>query len=65
MEGINRIVDIVEDHESITQTLDAIATAIESGEPMPTMIPILNDLVVTDQLSKICETITELRKKLL
>ena len=55
----NRMVDIIEDHESIVQTLDAICCALENGMPLPNYIPVLNDLVVTDQLTKIVEALNK------
>lgn len=56
----DRIINIIEDHESIVQVLDQIYTALKGGKPMPNYIPLLNDAIVTDQLSVICE---ELNKK--
>lgn len=63
MENSNRIIDIIEDHESIVQTVDAICCALENNTPMPQYIPVLNNLVVTDQLSKICEALNKREKK--
>ena len=65
MENNMRLIDIVEDHAMIVHTIDSIACSIENGTEMPNFIPVLNDTLVTDQLGKICETITKLRKKLL
>lgn len=59
MENNNRIIDIIEDHESIIQTLDAICCALENNTPMPAYIPVLNNLNVTDQLSRICEALNK------
>lgn len=61
----DRIVNIIEDHACITQFLDGICCAIENGTDMPNFVPVCNDTIVTDQLGKIAETITNLRKKLL
>jgi len=61
MENNNRIIDIIKDHESIIQTLDAICCALENNTPMPAYIPVLNNLNVTDQLSKICEALNNTR----
>ena len=64
MDAIERdIIDIVEDHTRIVDTLDMICCAIENESEMPNYIPVCNDAMVSDQLSKICETITKLRKK--
>ena len=54
MEASDRLIDIIEDHESLRQTLGAINVALEENLPMP-IIPTLNDLVLTDILGKICE----------
>ena len=51
----NRIIDIIEDHESIVQTLGAISIALRTNKPLPNFIPVLNDTLVTDYLSDICE----------
>lgn len=61
MKVSDRVINIIEDHESIVQTLDAICCALENGTPMPNFIPVLNDTLVTDQLSKICEALNEMR----
>lgn len=58
----DRILNIIEDHESITQTLDQIVSALENGSPMPNYIPVLHDTLMTDNLSRICEKINALRK---
>lgn len=60
-----QVLEIIQDHTRVTDTIDNICCAIENGTEMPNFIPVCNDLMVSDQLSKICETITELRKKLL
>ncbi|UKK52681.1 hypothetical protein [Prevotella sp. E2-28] len=52
-----RILNIIEDHESITQTLDQIVSALENNTPMPNFIPVLHDTLITDHLSKICEVL--------
>lgn len=55
MEINDRVVNIIEDHESIVQTLDGIVSALENNTPMPNFIPVLHDTLITDHLSKICE----------
>lgn len=65
MENSNKVIDIIEDHTRVTDTIDMICCAIENGTDMPNFIPVCNDTILSDQLSKICETITTLRKKLL
>ena len=59
------VVEIIQDHTRVTDTIDSICCAIENGTEMPNFIPVCNDTIVSDQLGKICETITNLRKKLL
>lgn len=49
----DRIIDIIEDHESIVQTLDGIVCAIENKTEFPNYIPVLHDGLVTDLLTKI------------
>ena len=51
----NRIIDIIEDHESIVQALGAISIALRTNKPLPSFIPVLHDALVTDYLSNICE----------
>lgn len=57
----DRVLNIIEDHESITQTLDQIVSALENGSPMPNFVPVLHDTLMTDHLSKICETLNKRR----
>lgn len=61
----NRTIDMMQDYVRVTDTIDYICCAIENGSDMPNCIPVCNEVLLTDQLSKICETITKLRKKLL
>lgn len=61
----NRTIDIIEDHARVCDTIDAICCSIENGTDMPNYIPVCNNAMVTDQLGKIAECITKLRKKLL
>ncbi len=58
----DRVLNIIEDHESITQTLDQIVSALENDSPMPNYIPVLHDTLMTDHLSRICEKLNALRK---
>ncbi len=63
--SVDKAIEVIEDHTRITDTLDSICCAIENGTEMPNFIPVCNDTMVSDQLGKIAETITNLRKKLL
>lgn len=56
-----RILNIIEDNACICQTLDQIVSALENGSPMPNFIPVLHDTLMTDHLSKICETLNKRR----
>ena len=58
----DRVLNIIEDHESITQTLDQIVSALENNSPMPNFIPVLHDTLMTDHLSRICEALNAKRK---
>ena len=60
-----QVIEIIQDHTRVTDTIDSICCAIENGTDMPNFIPVCNDTMVSDQLGKIAETITNLRKKLL
>ena len=60
-----QILDTIQDHTRVTDTIDSICCAIENGCDMPNFIPVCNDTTVSDQLGLICETITKLRKQLL
>ncbi len=60
-----QVIEIIQDHTRVTDTIDSICCAIENGTEMPNFIPVCNDTMVSDQLGKIAETITNLRKKLL
>lgn len=59
------VLEVIQDHTRMADTIDSICCAIENGTEMPNFIPVCNDTLISDQLSKICETITTLRKKLL
>lgn len=65
MKVTGKVLEIVQDHTRVTDTIDSICCAIENGTDMPNFIPVCNDMMVSDQLGKIAETITNLRKKLL
>lgn len=65
MEANKQVIEVIEDHVRVCDTIDSICCAIENGTEMPNFIPVCNDAMVSDQLSKICETITTLRKTLL
>lgn len=65
MENNDKVISIIEDHTRVTDTIDSICCAIENGTDMPNFIPVCNDTILSDQLGKICETITTLRRKLL
>lgn len=62
MKVTDKVLEVVQDHTRITDTIDSICCAIENGTEMPNFIPVCSDTMVSDQLGKICETITELRK---
>ena len=62
MKNSNKEIEIIQDHARVCDTIDSICCAIENGTAMPNFIPVCNDTILSDQLSKICETITKLRK---
>lgn len=49
------VLEIIEDHVRICDTIDWICCAIENGYEYPNFIPVLHDTLVTDQLSQIVE----------
>lgn len=59
----DKTIEIIQDHARVCDTLDSICCAIENGTAMPNFIPVCNDTILSDQLGKICETITKLRNK--
>ncbi len=60
------ILEIIQDHTRVTDYLDAICCSIENPKiELPNTIPVCNDGLLTDQLTKITEHINMLRKKLL
>lgn len=59
----NNILRIIEDHALMVHCIDSICTALENDTDMPNFIPILHDTLVTDQLGKICEVFSMLKKK--
>jgi len=58
----DRVVNIIEDHESIVQVLDHIVCAIENGTEMPNYVPVLHDTLVTDHLTTVLEAIKGVRR---
>ena len=64
MELNDRMIDIIEDHAQIVQFLDNLCCAVENPDLCaPRFIPMLNDQLVTDRLTKITEYITRVRKE--
>lgn len=60
----SEVLRIVEDHALMVHAIDSICTALDNGTDMPNFVPIMNDALVTDQIGKICEHLTTLRRKL-
>lgn len=47
MNGLERLIDIVEDHKGLVMTLDIILNVIETGEkPQEAAVPTFNDELV-------------------
>jgi len=61
MEGTRQIIEIIEDHAMMADILNSICCALKNGTSMPNYIPVMNDGVITDQLGKICEALTQLQ----
>jgi len=59
------VVEKLEDHVRVCDTIDAICCAIENGTNMPNFIPVCNDSMLSDQLGKIAEHINLLRDRLI
>lgn len=58
MEANNRIIDIIEDHESIVNCISSIVLSINDGLEPPRHIPLLHDSLVSDWLGVICEELS-------
>lgn len=54
-----RIIDIIEDHESLVQCIDHICCSIQNGMEMPNYVPMLHDSLLSDQLCRIIEKLKE------
>lgn len=66
MEVNDEILKIIQDHTRVTDFLDVLCCAIENPKvELPNNIPVCNEGLLTDQLTKITEHIGMLRKKLL
>lgn len=59
----DREINIIQDHACIVHFIDSLSTAIENNDDLPNFVPVLNDTLVTDQLSMIAETICKLRDR--
>lgn len=57
----SRLIGIVEDHALMCHFIDSLVCSIENGTELPNFIPVLNDVMVSDQLSRIAETIQKYR----
>ena len=57
----DRVINIIEDHESIVQCLDHIVCALENGGRLPNYLPVLHDALVSDLLGKICGALERAR----
>ena len=56
--------DRLEDFEAVKGVIAGICEAVRKGTGMPEIIPVCNDLTLTDGLSMICEYINGLRRVL-
>lgn len=61
----NKLIQKIEDFARVSDTIDAICCSLENGTEMPNFIPVCNDTILTDQLTKIAEHINRLRNRLL
>lgn len=59
MEATDRLLNIIEDHESVTQFLGNLAVSLSDGYSLPNFVPVLHDSLLTDYLSKICEKLRQ------
>ena len=59
MKNSDRLINIIEDHALMVHAIDSIYCALENGTPMPNFIPVLNDTLITDQLSRIAEALNK------
>ena len=50
------VLHIIQDHESITQFLDALCCSIENEKvDVPNFVPLLNDGLIGDRLTQLAE----------
>ena len=55
-----QVLHIVQDHESIVQFLDVLCCSIENDRvDVPNYVPMLNDGLMSDKLSKLAEFVKE------
>ena len=59
-----KILEIIQDHELVTQYIDQLCCSIENPKiGLPNFVPVCHDAVLTDMLTKIIEHIRDLRGK--
>ena len=63
MDADGKIIEIIEDHALLCAILCSIAHSLKTGAPLPNHLPCLNDGVMTDILSSICERLKRLRNE--
>lgn len=61
MIGIDgEVLRIIQDHESITQFIDALCCSIENENvDVPNFVPMLNDGLIGDRLTQLAEYVVE------
>ena len=52
-----KIVEKLEDFARVRDFMDSLCCALENGTDLPNFIPVCNDLMLTDQLTKIAENL--------
>lgn len=58
-----RILEIIQDHELVTQYINCLCCSIDNPKvELPNFIPVCHDAFLTDMLTKIVEHIKYLRK---
>lgn len=59
----NEIAEKIEDFAVLSSYVGMIAYALRTGTPLPSSVPVMNDLTLTDNLASICEEVGKMRKK--
>lgn len=60
MKATDKLIEKIEDFARVCDFLDSVCCAIENNMELPNFIPMCNDSMLTDQLTKIAERLGKL-----